>query len=231
MFRFQFILLLFFFCIKNTAGQDTVNQTDSKNRMQGQWIKYDSAGNKAYEGRFMDGVPVGEFRYFYPDGRLRTITQYSDNGKRANTISYFQNGMKMAAGKYLNEKKDSVWQFFNRADGALLLEENYKNGKRSGVGCTYYPQGGIAGIVHWKDGNKDGVWEEYYSNGSIKMHGTYNMNDKTGPFQGFYESGSLLVMGQYIEGHQDGVWTFFDEDGTVSRKETWDKGNLVIPKK
>jgi antitoxin component YwqK of YwqJK toxin-antitoxin module len=82
-----------------------------------------------------------------------------------------------------------------------------------------------------KDGNKDGVWEEYYSNGSIKMHGTYNMNDKTGPFQGFYESGSLLVMGQYIEGHQDGVWTFFDEDGTVSRKETWDKGNLVIPKK
>ncbi|MEI6454814.1 MAG: hypothetical protein WCO93_00875 [bacterium] len=212
------------------SGQDSINQTDSKGRMQGKWIKYDSTGNKAYEGQFRDGVPLGEFRYFYADGKLRTITQYADNGKRANTVSFFRNGMKMAAGRYLNEKKDSVWFFYNRPDGALLLEETYKNGLRSGVARTYYPQGGIAGIVQWKEGYKDGVWEEYYSGGNIKLHGTFTMNDKTGPFQGFYESGSLLVMGQYQEGHQDGVWTFFNEDGTILRKETWDKGTLVIPK-
>jgi antitoxin component YwqK of YwqJK toxin-antitoxin module len=229
--RFHFILLLFFFTIHTVSGQDTLNRKDAQGRKQGHWIKYDSAGNKAYEGLFKDGVPIGEFRYFFPNGRMRSVTLYSDNGKRATTVSYFPNGMKMAEGRYVKEKKDSIWLFYNQADGSLALEETYRNGVRNGVSRTYYPGGGISGILYWKDGFKDGLWEEYYSNGSIKLHGTFNMNDKEGSYRAFYEAGTPLVIGQYANGHQDGIWTYFDSDGAVSRKETWDKGTLVVPKK
>ena len=229
--RFHLLLLILFFTAFSVSGQDSLNRKDAKSRMVGQWVKYDSAGNKVYEGTFREGVPVGEFRYFYPNGRLKSIAKYSDNGKRAGTVSYFQNGMKMASGNYLNEKKDSIWLFYSSSDGALIQEEAYKNGLRSGISRTYFPEGGISGILNWKDGVKDGIWEEYYSNGSIKLHGTFSMGDKEGPYQAFYENGSLLVIGKYSGGHQDGSWTYFDSDGSISRRETWKRGTLVVPKK
>lgn len=228
---FHSLLLVLFFSVCTAYGQDSINRKDASGRMHGQWIKYDSLGNKVYEGTFREGIPVGEFRYFYPDGKLRTITKYADSGKRASTVSYFPNGMKMASGNYLNEKKDSVWLFFDGRDGSLVQEESYKNGVRDGISRTYFSEGGISGIQSWKDGIKDGIWEEYYSNGSIKLHGTFKMGDKEGPYQAFYENGSPLVIGRYSEGHQDGTWIFFDSDGAVSKRETWEKGSLVVPKK
>jgi len=229
--RFFPLAILLLLITGSTIGQDTINAVDYKGYKQGFWRKFDSSGNKIYEGRFKNGVPIGEFRYFYPVGSVKAVSIYSDNGKIARTISYFPNGIKMAAGNYLSEKKDSIWQFFSQIDGALLSEEEYKSGLKTGVSKTYFLQGGIAEISTWKNGVKEGLWEEYYSDGKTKVRGTFRNNEKEGLIQAYYPSGKLLLSGLYKQGHQDGTWTYYAENGIITKQEIYEDGQLVIPKK
>jgi len=231
MFRLFPLFVLLLHCTDLAFGQDTINAIDSRGNKVGFWRKFDSSGNKTYEGHFKNGIPIGEFRYFYRSGKVKALSIYYDNGKRARSISYFPGGMKMAAGNYLNEKKDSIWQFFSQIDGILLSEEEYKAGLKTGLSKTYFLQGGIAGISTWKDGIRDGLWEEYYSDGKVKLRGTFRNNEKEGPIEAFYSSGKLLLTGQYANGHQDGTWIYYEENGTISKQETYEDGMLVIPKK
>jgi antitoxin component YwqK of YwqJK toxin-antitoxin module len=209
------------------CGQDTLNITDSKGYRQGSWQKVDSAGRVIYEGRFRDGVPDGEFRYYYPDGKLKTVSEVSKQGRRAETVSYFPNGKKMAAGNYLNEKKDSTWQFFSESNGTLVAQESYQAGIINGLSRVFYPEGGLSEQHYYKKGIKDGLWEQYYLDGKLKLRGAYKSGEKHGQFRLFYNTGQLLLEGRYNLGHQDDIWIYYDEKGVVAKKEVYDKGDLV----
>ena len=219
------LLFIFFSCV--VSGQDTVNVTDGKGHRQGFWQKFDTAGHVIYTGHFRDGIPVGEFRYYYPAGKLKTVSILSNQGKKAVTTSYFKNGRKMASGNYLNEKKDSIWQFFSEFDTAMVSQETYIAGLINGPSKVFFPEGGLSELYTYKNGIKDGLWEEYYPGGQLKLHGTYLAGDKTGRFQFFYDSGKPMVAGQYSKGHKDGTWTYYGEKGDVSKKEFYNLGKLV----
>jgi antitoxin component YwqK of YwqJK toxin-antitoxin module len=222
-----FILTLFAFFSCTVFAQDTLNLKDSQGRRQGSWRKIDSAGKMIYEGHFKDGVPEGEFRYYYPNGKVKMISMVSGQGRRAATISFFPSGMKMAIGTYINEKKDSTWQFFSEVGGNLVSEETYKAGLVNGVSKVYNPEGGLTEIQYYKDGVKDGKWEQYYLDGKLKIRGTYRGGDKVGAFTSFYNSGQTMTAGQYNQGHQDGTWVHYNEKGAVSKKEVFDFGELI----
>jgi len=228
MFRFSIFILITFFS-GTLSAQDTLNKTNSKGNKQGFWRKLDSAGRVIYEGRFRDGVPDGEFRYYYPDGKLKTVSMVSNQGKRAVTVSYFQNGRKMAAGNYLDERKDSTWQFFSESNGTLVSQETYQAGLINGLSRVFYPDGGVSELHYYKSGIRDGLWEQYYLDGKLKLRGAYKGGEKQGLFKTFYNSGRLMMEGRYSHGHQDGVWIYYDEKGTVSKKEVYEKGRRLIP--
>jgi antitoxin component YwqK of YwqJK toxin-antitoxin module len=226
MFRISILMLFTFFsCV--LFAQDTVNVTDGIGHRQGYWRKLDTAGQIVYEGRFKDGIPAGEFRYYYPNGKLKTISKVSNQGRRAVTVSYFPNGKEMAAGNYVNEKKDSTWQFFSESNGTLVSQETYQAGLINGLSRVFYPEGGLSELYNYKNGIKDGLWEQYYLDGKLKLRGVYKAGDKQGPFKTWYNSGQLMMEGQYSLGHQDGTWIYYTEKGTVSKKEIYDKGALL----
>ena len=226
MFRIFIITLLSIFSF-SVFGQDTLNITDLNGRKQGFWRKHDTAGNIVYEGHFKDGFPVGEFRYYYPSGKLKTVSNLSNKGKRAVTVSYFPNGKKMASGIYLNEKKDSTWQFFSESNGTLVSEEHYKAGVIEGISYIFYPEGGLSEMHYYKNGIRDGLWEQYYMDGKLKLRGAYKAGEKQGLFKTLYNSGQVMFTGQYISGHQDGTWIYYNEKGSISKKEIYNKGILL----
>jgi antitoxin component YwqK of YwqJK toxin-antitoxin module len=221
-----FIFLLLAFCSLLMQAQDTLNVTDTKGRKQGFWRRVDTAGKTIYEGRFRDGVPEGEFRYFYPNGKLKTISKISNQGKRAEAVTYFLNGKKMAAGNYLDEKKDSTWQFFSESNGTLVSMDNYRAGVLEGKSQVFYPDGVLSEMIHYKNGARDGLWEQYYLDGKLKLSGAYQAGDKVGPFRTFHTSGQPMITGQYTQGHQDGTWVYFDDKGVITKKEFYNKGTL-----
>lgn len=226
MFRWIVALVCFFVAVA-VHSQDTINRTDALGRKQGFWQKRDKENHKVYEGQFINDIPYGKFTYFYKDGKIRTVSILSDNGTIARTTSWFPNGKLMAKGRYLDQQRDSLWQFFSEYDGSLVSEENYVNGKKSGPEKIFYPGKGISEIIPWVDGVNEGVWEQYYDDGTLKLTGSYRNGEKDGAFKTFFINGKLLVTGFYTNGHQDSTWVFYDDQGNVTMKEYWEDGVLI----
>jgi len=226
MYRFFIIILCTVFSV-TVLSQDTINRFDHLGKRDGFWRKLDSLGQKVYEGQFHGGIPHGEFRYFYPSGSLKTISVFSLQGKRAKSISYFPNGKKMAAGIYLGEKRDSIWQFFSDYDGSLISEETYTSGIKQGIAKTFYPDGVIAESVTWINGKKEGAWEQFFTDGKIKLRGNYSGDEKNGDFLIYFLNGQVMLNGQYRNGHQHGTWIYYSEKGNILKKETFENGKLL----
>ena len=222
------IFLAVFLSFLNAAAQQKpANFTDASGKKQGAWCKVDSAGHKIYEGQFRDNIPYDTFRYYYPDGKIKTLSVFSDNGRKVRSVSYFKNGKVMAKGNYLGEKKDSTWQFFSEYDGVKVSEEKYRNGLKEGVSTIFFPEGGVSETITWTNDLRNGLWETWYTDGKIKMKGAYKNGDKSGSFIFYYNSGKVMITGDYLEGHQHGTWLYFSDKGEVIRTETYDKGILL----
>ena len=103
-----------------------LNKTDAQGRKQGAWQKTDAEGKLKYKGQFKDNIPYGKFEYYYPSGKTRAISEFSQNGKVTRTEVYYEGGLLNAKGKYVSEKRDSIWKFYNDS-GQLLRSENYKD--------------------------------------------------------------------------------------------------------
>lgn len=228
---FRPLLLLFTFII--TGGwlnaQDSLNRTDSKGLRQGAWIKLDKEGRKVYEGQFVDGIPCGVFRYYYPDGKLKTVASLSENGRVSRTITYSANGRKIAEGKYVDEKKDSTWKYFSEIDGVLLSEEKYKKGRLEGKAVTFYAAGGIAEEISYTSGTKDGPWVQYFEDGKVKLKGIFIKGLKEGRFSVYYGSGQIMMSGSYRNGLKEGAWNYYDDKGKLQKTETYSGGIKLEP--
>jgi antitoxin component YwqK of YwqJK toxin-antitoxin module len=208
-------------------SQDTINRTNSKGLKEGFWRKLDTSGKKVYEGRFSNGIPTGTFHYYYPSGVVKAISEFSHNGKRSKTVTFFPSGKKMAEGIYMEEKRDSIWQFFSDYDGVLLSEETYKDGKKDGPSKTYYPGKGPAEIINWVAGVREGQWIQYFTDGTVKMRLTNKNGKKNGPMEVLSENGIVIISGRYLNGDPDGTWLYYDDKGKPTKKEVYDKGAIV----
>jgi len=223
------LLLLFFALLINLwiYGQDSINRTNASGRKQGVWRKVDKDGHKLYEGQFKDGLPCGMFRYYYPDGKLKTVSVLSDAGNTARTVSYAGNGRKIAEGNYRNEKKDSIWIYYSDYDGVLLSEESYASGLKNGSSKTFYSSGNVAELIIYIGGRKNGEWIQYYDDGKLKFKGGYLNDEKEGAFTAYYPSGKINISGSYKTGHKDGKWTIYEEDGKIINSDNFSEGALI----
>ncbi|MDP4280728.1 MAG: hypothetical protein Q8867_01125 [Bacteroidota bacterium] len=229
---FCFFLLSCFYI--SSFSQDTINRKDNLGNKQGYWRKLDSTGKKVYDGHFLNNIPIGEFHYYYPNGKLKARSLMTGNGTRSQFTSFFKNGFKMAEGVFVNEKREGLWKFYSEYDGALVSEENYKIGIKEGDEITYYPSGGKSDFISWKNGKKTGSWVQYYQDGKIKLKGMYLDDLREGPVEAFFLSGQKIFTGQYHKGDPDGIWIYYNEKGEITRKESYEKGiriklDILIP--
>jgi antitoxin component YwqK of YwqJK toxin-antitoxin module len=108
--------------------ETSINQTDSRGRKQGHWIKKYPDQTILYEGYFKDDHPVGEFKRYYEDKTLKSVLQFSSNGKEANAVWYHPNGNIASKGKYVNQKKEGRWQFYSAMTKDYLISEDIYTG-------------------------------------------------------------------------------------------------------
>lgn len=230
--RILLTISLFVFSLSVIVAQQThSNQTDNQGRKQGFWKKYNGMGYLRYEGHFEDDIPVGEFKYYYPNGNIRTISMMSDNGDLSRSKLYHRNGKLMAEGKYFKQSKDSIWNYYSENFGILLSTETYVNTVKQGVWKTYYPSGVVAEEINYSRNAKNGSWKKFHTESSLKLEGTYVNDIKEGSFKLYHPDGQLELLGTYKEGFQNGVWTQFDKYGVKLSEKEYDMGKLVSEKK
>jgi antitoxin component YwqK of YwqJK toxin-antitoxin module len=196
------------------------NQEDGMGRKQGKWLKTYANGNTRYEGQFRDDRPYGTFKYYSLTGKLEAETSYSDDGIVAYTKTYYPEGGIRAEGKYINQKRDSIWRFYSKPDRKLVAEESYKLGLLEGKSIVYYAESGRpAEITFYKENMKSGRQEKFFPEGKLMSVANYENDEMSGSFESYHPNGQLQVRGTYSNGRQTGRWVYYDEEGKEISEE------------
>lgn len=218
-------LLVFVLCPFLVLGQGDINQTDAKGK-QGKWVKKNDKGVLIYEGQFKDGKPVGLFKYYHDDGKLKAEMVFSNNGTVSRARLYNLQGALMAQGKYVNEKKDSVWIYY--ADkGWKINEETYANGKRNGKSKSFFEDASVSGEITWKDDVKNGPCAEFYADNSPKLVANYQNGQFHGKATYYYPGKIISAEGNYKNGVKDGLWKHNLSNGTPECQLLYKDGKVI----
>lgn len=204
------------------------NEVDAKGRKQGVWQGYDVNGNLKYKGNFKDGVPVGEFVYYYPSGKVRARAMHAGDDKTVFIKYYFNDGDIMAEGKYIEQKKDSTWTYYSEQYGTVSSLEFYETGIPVGTWKVYYAETGrLAEEVPYKEGVKHGKWKQYFTDGKLKSEADYVDGELNGLMVIYHLNGNVEVSGTFKNSLKEGTWIYFDENGATVSREEYREGVLV----
>lgn len=93
----------------------------------GAWLRYYSDGMPQDSFHFDNGKTVGISLSWHRNGFIRdSLNRVNDS--LVVCVSWFDNGVLSEAGRYLNDKKNGTWVYYNR-EGFKTAIEKYDNGK------------------------------------------------------------------------------------------------------
>lgn len=213
------LLLLLILCSLTALAQDgPINQTDARGKKQGYWKKYDK-GHLVYEGKFVNDVPTGVFKYYHTNGQLKSTSEFINGTSRVKTTLYHENGQMSAEGVFVDQSKDGEWNYYSNT-GKLIKTENYKNGQKHGCWKIYSAQTGILlEEINYQDGELNGEWKNYYANGDISSVMNYIRGKRNGVTESYYTGKALMSKGVYHDGFKIGTWEYYDADGKIRKSE------------
>lgn len=180
-------------------------------------IKPKRKKNKRIKGRYHDGVKIGIWTEFYPNGRMKKEGTYNNGSKEGKWSYWHINGKQNKVEFYIDAKKDGIWEEWY-SNGNKKKIETYKDGFKEGKYYYWYRNGQIKIECQYEHGKKQGKWIEWYKNGQKKETGEYEKGDKVKLWVRWYEDGLLKEKGKYKEGEKSGKWISWDRDGENKQK-------------
>lgn len=223
-----FSFVIFIALVSGISAQDKVmNQLDPAGKKSGVWESYFENGKVKSHGTFKDGHPVGELLKYYPGGILQASMLFDQTGKISYVKVYYEAGHLASEGKYIDQLKDSVWNYFSTYDKRKALTETYLMGKKSGDSFKFYADGKVSEYLVWKNDLKNGKWEQYYENGQIRLTGNYLNGMLDGDYICYNPDGSTSITGKYLAGSMDGKWTYYNEDGALDMIVEYVNGQML----
>lgn len=214
-------------------GNTQVNQIDSLGRKYGIWIKNWKGSNQIqYEGEFINGNPVGQFRYYYPSGEVRSIIEHV-NRRAAFVTFYFKNKVVMSEGFYLDKLRDSLWLNYDR-EGLTLSAERFKKGKLNGKRVVFYLRNQIErgelkimSETTYRDSLKEGSFRTFFSSEKLKEEGQYRMDLKHGVWKSYSTDGYLISVTRFKGGKLHGWIEFYDTTGSLVDQTLYQNGERL----
>ncbi|MDR0971490.1 MAG: hypothetical protein LBM25_03810 [Bacteroidales bacterium] len=187
---------------------------ENGNKIKVKEVMYYENGYIRYEGAFLNGERTGVWMFYFENGTLFALADFTNNSngnnwevyktdktviaKKSNkvkTISFFSDGC-LALIRIINDRdEETEYKFypsFNISQKAL-----YKNGKYNGEVIALFNNGRINSKNFFKEGLQDSIYNLYYENGNIQVEGQYNKGEKIGVWKYFNEDGSLKGEEEY----------------------------------
>lgn len=223
-FRFFIILLC---AISFSFAQTSINQTDSKGKKQGFWKKYDSKGALLYEGSFKNDVPIGEFKYYHGNGKLKSTSTFIQGVHKVFTTLYHENGAKAAEGIFIDQQKDSIWNYYSD-NSKLINTECYKKGLKDGTWRTYSAQTGtLLEEENYSEDKLNGTKKSFFTNGNLNTKIEYINGKMNGAAESYYPDKTLSSRGSYHQNSRNGNWDFYDHSGRIRKSVEYNHSREV----
>ncbi|MBI5540923.1 MAG: hypothetical protein HY951_12740 [Bacteroidia bacterium] len=143
------------------------------------------------EGRIIEKYKDGEWKYYYPNGKLQYIINYKLGLMNGKYESYLENGEKEIMKFY---KNDTLIDYcYHYKDSVVSFKESFINGT---IDTIYYFKNGVleskGKIVNQKE---EGIWQLFHDNGKISAKGEF-------------------IDGKFIPD----TWKYFDTNGNILNK-------------
>jgi len=207
------------------------NLVDDQGRKTGHWIVEYPNGRTLYEADFVEGEPVGEMIRYYEKGAVKARMLFEPETERTRVRLFYENGKPSADGLYMNQVKDSVWNYYSEFDGTVRIKESYRDGKLDGMTRKYYPGGEISEEVEWKQGVKEGSWKQYYENGVTRLSGNYKNDLLNGAYEVYFTNSTIKIRGNYLKNKSNGIWRYYDDTGNEIYSLEYVNGTPADPEK
>ncbi|MDR2868503.1 MAG: hypothetical protein LBV46_03065 [Bacteroidales bacterium] len=210
-----FAILMLCSCALLAQNPDT-NRVDSKGQKQGLWKKYNK-GKLEYVGTFVNDIPQGAFVYYRPDGKVKSNSYFYKGTARVKTTLFHTNGKKASEGVFVNQQKDSTWNYYSNK-GILIATENYKKGVKAGQFLTFSPEDGrLVDEEFYVAGKLHGDVKTYYDNENVCNITPYIDGKRNGKYIGYYYGNIIASQGVYHQDLKEGDWEFYDETGKLRK--------------
>ncbi len=131
------------------------------------WIWYYEDGKIEQETRYKQGIKDGFHKTYYKNGKPSLNCAYDGDSLVGYYYEWWEDGKDAAFGKYFNNKRDSIWNWFHQ-NGKLACKVMYTKGELDNG--TFYNEEGeemskrvrstkdLIKLPQYKSGN-DGIWE------------------------------------------------------------------------
>ncbi len=130
-------------------------------------VFYDQKGNKVSEGKLVNKLPEGEWKYYH-----------------------FESKQLMSQEFYKEGKLEGVRKVFYK-DGILAEETSYKAGIKVGNSKTYSEKGQLIDAHIYKNGQYDGIASYYDGLGNKMYEGSYVNGKRVGTWK-FFEKNKVI---------------------------------------
>lgn len=129
-------------------------------------IFYDSIGIKTGEGKEINRLREGEWK-FYHTGKttIMSIEKYSKGKLNGIRKVFFPDGKIAEETEYVNDVKNGIYKKYTEK-GIVLEQSTYKNGKFNGQAVFRDSHGDLAAKGQFTNGRRTGMWQ-YYENGKL----------------------------------------------------------------
>lgn len=233
----------------------TLQGLGSKNaqgREEGNW-KYEEDGKVQFEGAYEDGVKVGPWRTYYPDGtpesqvrienekregpyrywhpngHLKTVGHYADGREFGHWTFWDRNGRISSEGTFINGNREGVWRKYT--DGVLTSELRYLQGDPVGRGATFDSSGAGEASFFWSDMPEGLEWtvESWDGSAEVRRQGFLMNGRPHGLWRLNHRDGDLRLVGEFVDGRPEGQWAAFGEGSKLLAQGRVQAGRPVGP--
>jgi antitoxin component YwqK of YwqJK toxin-antitoxin module len=194
----------------------------------------------------INGLKQGEWKEFYPNGRIKTEKTYIDDNLHGYYKEYDNRGILVLTMLYENgaivksqvEDEPDI-ETVNKydQDGKLIFSGPYRSNVPVGIHREYGKDGKIINAQIYNDngvkisegivdeaGNHNGKWKDFYPDGKIQAEGQYTDNRRTGQWKFYNASQKVEQTGGYNNNRPDGLWKWYYENGALLREEEYFQG-------
>jgi len=139
-----------------------------------------------------------------------------DNSNLKEIYEYYGNGQIKVKGYLKNQKKHSLWSYYDR-DGHLLIERYFSYDSPNNIWIWYdhHNYNKIDEYIIYDDKRDNGFFTRYYQSSNIKEKKNYVDYKLDGEYKLFHDNNKNLIhlKGKYLAGSKIDNWEIFDKVG------------------
>lgn len=143
-------------------------------------IFYDQNNNKVSEGKVVNKIFEGEWKYYHQaSNKIMTIENYKKGKLEGIRTVFFSNGKIAEEATYKNNLKDGIYKKYAE-NGNVLEESIFKNNLYNGLAIFKDALGNLVSKGQFLDGKKVGNWQ-FFENGKLLKETNMSLPQASSP--------------------------------------------------